>query len=155
MLRLLFLCALVALGIGLAMELSTPVRSAGAVVKPVAETTADISDSADASAKTDRLEIAATSSKAPTQPAVVAERTPSSQGISIASSKPTRVINRPRAEPASKKVAVAVRPKSKPKPSDIKRATTTERKVANNTEFCRLSAFGGLRKALNIFGCEI
>jgi hypothetical protein len=154
-LRLLFLCALVALGVGLTMELSTPVRSAVAVIKPAAETTAGISDSADAMAKADRLEIAAASSKAPTQPALVAERKSSSEGISINSSKPTRVINRQRTEPASKRVAIAVRPKSKPRATDIKRPTINERKVANNTELCRLSACGGLRKALNIFGCEI
>jgi hypothetical protein len=137
------------------MELSTPLRSAVAIVKPVAETTAGISDSADASTKADRLEIAAASSKAPTQPALVDERMSPSEGISVGSSKPTRVINRQRPDPASKKVAITARPKLKPRATAIKRTTITERRVANNTELCRLSAFGGLRKALNIFGCEI
>lgn len=155
MLRLLFLCAFVLLGVGLTMELSTPLRSAVAIVKPAAETTAGISDSADALAKVDRLEMTAASSKTPAQPTLVDERVSPSEGISVGSSRPTRVINRQRPDPASKRVAIAARPKSKPRATTIKRTTTTERKVANNTELCRLSAFGGLRKALNIFGCEI
>jgi hypothetical protein len=49
-----------------------------------------------------------------------------------------------------------VLPKSKPKTTDIKRTTIPERsKAASKTEPCRLSAFGGLRKALNSVGCEI
>jgi len=136
------------------MELSTPLRSAVAVVQPVAETTAGISDSADALTKVGRLEITAASSKRPAQSAQVDERISPSEGISIGSSKPPRVSNGHRHD-RSKRGAIAARPKPKPKATDIKRTTTTERKVASNTEFCRLSAFGGLRKALNIFGCSI
>ena len=155
MLRALFLCALVLLGAGLTMELSTPLRSAVAVARPVAETTGGIPDVADALAKVDRLEIAAASSKTPAQPAPVDQRISPPEGISIGSSKPARVINRHRPDPKSKKVAIAARPKSKPKATDVKRTAISQRKGASDTESCRLSAFGGLLKALNISGCSI
>ncbi len=65
------------------------------------------------------------------------------------------VINHHRHHPKSKKVAAAF-PKSKPKETDIKRTTISNRsKAAGDTEPCRLSAFGGLRKALNSIDCEI
>jgi hypothetical protein len=107
-------------------------------------------------AKADRLEITAASSETPAQPAPVDERISPSEGISIGSSEPPRVINRHRHDPKSKKVATAALPKSKPKPTDIKRTAISERsKATNNTDPCRLSAFGGLRKALNSVDCEI
>jgi hypothetical protein len=144
------------LGLGVAMELRTPPRSAAAVVQPVAETTAGISNSPDALAKGDRLEFTAASSETPAQPALVDERVAPSEGIGIGSSKPPRVINRHRHDPKSKKVAIAARPKSKPKATDIKRTTISDRsKGASDTEPCRLKAFGGLRKALNSVDCEI
>ena len=155
MLRMVFLGLLIPLGVGVTMELRTPPRSAVAVVQPVAETTVGISDSPGALAKGDRLEITAASSETPAQPALVDERISPSEGISIGSSKPPRVINRHRHDPKSKKVATAALPKSKPKATDIKRTTISERKGASDTEPCRLSAFGGLRKALNSVDCEI
>jgi hypothetical protein len=135
------------------MELRTPPRSAVAVVQPLAETTAGISDSHGALAKADRLEIAAASSETPAQPSLVDERISPSEGTSIGSSEPPRVINHHQHHPKSKKVAAAF-PKSKPK--EIKRTTISNRsKAAGDTEPCRLSAFGGLRKALNSIDCEI
>jgi len=154
MLRMVFLGVLIALGVGLTLELRTPPRSAVAVVQPVAETTAGISDLPGGSAKGDRLEITAASSETPAQPALVDERISPSEGITIGSSKPPTVINRLRHDPKSKSVAAA-RPKSKPKATDIKRTTISERKGAGDTEPCRLSAFGGLRKALNTVDCAI
>jgi len=136
------------------MELRTPPRRAVAVVQPVAETTVGISDSRDALAKGDRLEITAASSETPAQPALVDERISPSEGITLGSSKLQTVINRDRHDPKSKKVAAA-RPKSKPKATDIKRTTISERKGASDAEPCRLSAFGGLRKALNTVDCAI
>ena len=158
MLRMVLLGLLIPLGVGVlaAMELRTPPRSAVAVVQPVAETAVDISDSHGALAKADRLEIAAPSSETSAQPAVVDERISPPEGITIGSSEPPRVINRHRHHPKSKKVATAALPKSKPKATDIKRTTISERsKGASDTEPCRLSAFGGLRKALNSVDCEI
>jgi len=158
MLIMVLLGLLIPLGVGVlaAMELRTPPRSAVAVVQPVAETAVDISDSHGALAKADRLEIAAASSETPAQPALVDERISPSEGINIGPSEPPRMINRHRHEPKSKKVATAALPKSKPKATDIKRTTISERsKGASDTEPCRLSAFGGLRKALNSVDCEI
>jgi hypothetical protein len=159
MLRMVLLGLLIPLGVGVlaAMELRTPPRRAVAVVQPLAETAVGISDSHGALAKVDRLEITAASSETPAQqPAPVDERISPSEGISIGSSEPTRVINRHRHDPKSKKVATAALAKSKPKATDIKRTTISERsKGANDTEPCRLSAFGGLRKALNSVDCEI
>ena len=55
-----------------------------------------------------------------------------------------------------RKVTTAARPESKRKETLVKRTTISERREsASNTEFCRLSAFGGLRKALNSVDCEI
>ncbi|WOH48486.1 hypothetical protein [Bradyrhizobium sp. sBnM-33] len=157
MLRMVLLGLLIPLGVGVlaAMELRTPPRSAVAVVQPLAETAVGISDSHGALAKADRLETTATSSETPAQPALVDERISPSEDISIGSSEPPSVINRHRHHPKSKKVTIAP-PKSKPKKADIKRTAISERrKAASDTGPCRLSAFGGLRKALNSNDCEI
>jgi hypothetical protein len=153
MLRMVLVGLLIPLGVGVlaAMELRTPVRSSVVVVQPLAETTVGISDSHVALAKADRLEIAAASSETPVQPALVDESISPPEGISVGSSEPPRVINRHRHNPKSKKVTAAP-PRSKPKATDIKRTTISERRKA---EPCRLSAFGGLRKALNSADCEI
>ena len=164
MLRMVLLGLLIPLGVGVlaAMELRTPPRSAVAVVQPLAETTVGTSDSHVALAKADRLEIAAASSETPAQPALVDESISPPEDISIGSSEPPRVINHHRHDPKSKhapkskKVTAAAPPKSKPKTTVIKRTTISERrKAASDTEPCRLSAFGGLRKALNSADCEI
>jgi hypothetical protein len=154
MLRMVLVGLLIPLGVGVlaAMELRTPVRSSVVVVQPLAETTVGISDSHVALAKADRLEIAATSGETPVQPALVDESISPPEGISVGSSEPPRVINRHRHNPKSKKVTAAAPPRSKPKTTDIKRTTISERRKA---EPCRLSAFGGLRKALNSADCEI
>ena len=157
MLIMVFLGLLIPLGVGVlaAMELRTPPRSAVAVVQPLAETTVGISDSHGALAKADRLEITYVKSETPTQPDPVDERISPSEGITLGSSEPPRVINHHRHHPKLKKVAAAL-PKSKPKETDIKRTTLSGRsKAAGDTEPCRLSAFGGLRKALNSVDCEI
>jgi hypothetical protein len=164
MLRIVLLGLLIPLGVGLlaAMQLRTPPRTAVAVVEPPAETAVGISDSHGALAKADRLEITAPSSETspssetPAQPAPVDERISPSEGITIGSSEPPRVINRHRQLPKTKKVATAALPKSKPKATDTKRTTISERSTgASHTEPCRRSAFGGLRKALNSVDCEI
>jgi hypothetical protein len=158
MLIMVLLGLLIPLGVGVlaAMELRTPPRSAVAVVQPLAETAVGISDSHGALAKADRLEITAPSSETPAQPAVVDERISPSEGITLGSSEPPRVINRHRHHPKSKKVATAALPQPKPKATDIQRTTISERSTgASDTEPCRLSAFGGLRKALKSVDCEI
>ena len=158
MLRMVLLGLLIPLGVGVlaAMELRTPPRSAVAVVQPVAETAVDISDSHGALAKADRLEIAAASSETPAQPALVDERISPSEGITVGSSEPPRVINRHRHAPKPKKVVAAAAPKSKPKKADAKPTAISERrKAAGNTGSCRLTAFGGLLKALGSADCEI
>ena len=158
MLRMVLLGLLIPLGVGVlaAMELRTPSRSAVAVVQPLAETTVGVSDSHDALAKADRLEIAVPSNETPARPAPSDERISPSEDVSIGSLEEPRVIHRYRNDPKSKKVATATRPKSTSKATDIKRPTIPQRsKAASNTEPCRLSAFGGLRKALNTVDCQI
>ena len=166
MLIMVLLGLLIPLGVGVlaAMELRTPPRSAVAVVQPLAETDVGISDSHVALAKADRLEFTAASSEPPAyasseppaQPALVDERISPSEGITTGSSKPPRVINRHRHDPKPKKAVAAVLPKPKPKTTDTKRTIISERsKGTSDTEPCRLSAFGGLRKALNSVDCEI
>jgi len=172
-------------GVLAAMELNTPARSVAVPVRPVAEIEAGISEPRAALAKADqpkkvdqsekadqfeqpdqyekpdrvgkadRLEIAAASSATPAQPALVDERKSPPRGISVGSSEPPKVINRHRHDPKPKKVAAAA-PASKPKKADVKRAAISERRnAAGNAETCRLSAFGGLRRALGLAGCEI
>jgi hypothetical protein len=157
MLRMVLLGLLIPLGVGVlaAMELRTPPRTAVAVVQPLAETTVGIADSHGALAKTDRLEITYAKSETPTQPGPVDERISPSEAT-IGSPEAPRIINRHRQDPKTKKVPTAALPKSKPKTTDIKRTAIPDRsKAASDTEPCRLSAFGGLRKALNSSGCEI
>jgi hypothetical protein len=157
MLRMVLLGLLIPFGIAVvaAIELRTPPRSAVAVAQPLAETTVGISDSPAALAKADRLEIAAASSETPAQPAPVDERISPPEGIRIGPSEPPRVVNRHRHDPKPRKIATAALPKPKPKATDIKRTTISERSKTGDTEPCRLSAFGGLRKALNSVDCEI
>lgn len=163
MLRMLLVGLLIPLGVGIlaAMELRTPPPAAVAVVQPLAETTAGISASQDALAKTDRakadqLETAYATRATSAQPALVDGRISPSEGTTIGSSEAPRMINRHRHDAKSKKVTAAALPKSKPKTTDVKRTTIPKRsKSASNTESCRLSAFGGLLKALNAVGCKI
>jgi hypothetical protein len=106
-------------------------------------------------AKADRLEITYAKSETPMQPGLV-ERISPSEATTIGSPEAPKIINRHRHDPKTKKVTTAALPKSKPKTIDIKRAAFPDRsKAASATEPCRLSAFGGLRKALNSSGCEI
>ena len=157
MLRMVLLGLLIPLGVGVlaAMELRTLPRSAVAVVQPLAETTVGISDSHGALAKADRLEITYAKSETPTQPSLVDQRVSSSEATTIGSPEAPRIINRHRHDPKTKKLTTAALPKS-PKSTDIKRTAIPDRsKAASDTEPCRLSAFGGLRKALNSSGCEI
>ena len=164
MLRMMLLGLLIPLGVGVlaAMELKTPARSAAVPVRPVAEIAAGISEprgalaKADRLEKGDRLEVAAASIETPVQPALVGEHNSSPEGTSVGPSEPPRMINRHRHDPKPKKVTTAAAPKSKPKKADVKRTTTSERrKATDSTEPCRLSAFGGLLKALGSADCEI
>lgn len=56
------------------------------------------------------------------------------------------------------KIAIDARPKPKPKPKAVlikQTAVSPRSKAAGDTELYRLKAFGGLRRALNLDGCEI
>jgi hypothetical protein len=168
MLRMVLVGLLIPLGVGVlaAMELGTPPRAAATVVQPLAETTVGISDSHRALAKADRLEISYAKNDTPTQPGPVGERISPSEATSIGSPETPRIINHHRHDPKTRKVTTAALPKSalpksalprsKPKTTDIKRTFLPDRsKAASDSVPCRLSAFGGLRKALNSSGCEI
>jgi hypothetical protein len=165
MLRMVLLGFLILLGVGVlsAMELRTPPRSAVAIVQPLNEPNVDISESHDALAKADRLEVAAVSRETPEQAVLIDEGIArpedisiGSEDISIGSSEPPRPIARHRHNPKSTKVTTAARPKLEPKATVIKRTAISQRsKAASDTEPCRLKAFGGLRKALNSADCEI
>jgi hypothetical protein len=163
MLRMVLLGFLILLGVGVlsAMELRTPPRSAVAIVKPLNEPNVDISDSHDALAKADRLEVAAVSRETPEQAVLIEgiarpeDISIGSEDISIGSSEPPRPIARHRHNPKSKKVATTAR-KLEPKATVINRTAISQRsKAASDTEPCRLKEFGGLRKALNSADCEI
>ena len=155
MLRVALLGLLILLGVGVlsAMELRTPSRSAVAIIQPLAEPNAGVSDSQGALAKADRLEVAAVSSETPEQAVLIDEGIAPPEDTSIGSSEPPRPIARHRHNPKPNKVTTAARPKSEPKATVIKRTAIS--KAASDTEPCRLKAFGGLRKALNSADCEI
>ncbi|MDB5515320.1 MAG: hypothetical protein JWQ17_2078 [Tardiphaga sp.] len=158
MLRMVLLGLLIPLGVGAlaAMELRTPPRTAVPVVEPLAETTVGISDSHSVLAKADRLDIADAKSETPKQPGLVDGRISPSEAATIGSPEVPRIINRHRNDRKTKKVTTAALPKSKPRITDVRRSAIPDRsKAASDTEPCRLSAFGGLRKALNSSGCEI
>jgi hypothetical protein len=158
MLRMVLLGLLIPLGVGAlaAMELRTPRRTAVPVVQPLAETTVGISDSRDALAKADRLEITDAKSQTPRKPGLVDESVFPSEATTIGSPEALRIVSRHRHYPKTTKVITSAFRKSKPKTTDIKRTAIPDRsKAASDTEPCRLSAFGGLRKALNSSGCEI
>ena len=158
MLRMVLLGLLIPLGVGVlaAMELRTPPGTLVEVVQPLAETTVGISDSHGALAKADRLEITYAKSEPPALSGPVDERISPPEATPIGSPEAPRMINRHRHDPKTKKVTNAALPKSKPKTTDIKRTAIPDRsKAASGIEPCRLSAFGGLRKALNLSGCEI
>nr|WP_249156563.1 hypothetical protein [Bradyrhizobium diazoefficiens] len=150
---LLGLLILLSVGMLSAMELSAPPRRAAAIVQPPAESTG-ISATHDALEKADRLEVAAVSSAVPMAPTSVG--TPvAPQDVHVGSSAPAPIV-RQRNKP--KPVATAERPKPKPKPTAavVKRTANVQRaKAASESESCRLKAFGGLLKALNLARCEI
>jgi hypothetical protein len=126
MLRMVLLGFLILLGVGVlsAMELRTPPRSAVAIVKPLNEPNVNISDSHDALAKADRLEVAAVSRETPEQAVLIEgiarpeDISIGSEDISIGSSEPPRPIARHRHNPKSKKVATTAR-KLEPKATVI------------------------------------
>jgi hypothetical protein len=187
MLVMVLLGLLIPLGVGVLalMEFKAPPPTAVAVVQPLAETTVGISDSHDALAKADRLDVttastglsafadsetpAPVSSETPPQPAPAGERmapsmAPPSEGVttgaseSVGPSTPPSVIKRHRHDPKPKprKVVTVAVPKPKPKPIETRRTVVSERpRSASDTGACRLSAFGGLQKALNSADCEI
>lgn len=159
MLRMALLGLLILLSAGVlsAMELSAPPRRAAATVQPPAEQDAGISASSDALAKADRLDLAAVTSAMPTQTASAEERVAPPEDTHTGSSEPEPVV---RHRHTPKKIATAERPRPGPKPKPkaivVKRTADVQRsRAANDAEPCRLKAFGGLRKALNLTGCEI
>jgi hypothetical protein len=165
MLRMVLVGLLIPLGVGIlaAMELATPPRAVATVFQPLAETTVGISDSAGVLAKTDRLEVSYAKSETPTEPGPVDEPVSPPEATMIGSPEAPRIISRhwhdPKTshqhDPKTKRVTSAAL-KPKPKTPDIKRAAIPDRsKAGSDTEPCRLSAFGGLRKALNLSACEI
>ena len=188
MLVMVLLGLLIPLGVGVLalMELKAPPHTAIAVVQPLAETTVGISESHEALAKTDRLEVttaiselsalaksetpalagsetpAQANSETLPQPALADKRIPPSEGTmigsteSVSSSAPPRMIRRHRHDPKPRKVVTAALPKPKPKTIETRRTVISERpRSVSDTETCRLSAFGGLQKALNSADCEI
>ena len=160
MLRMMLLGLLIPLGVGAlaAMELRTPPRTLVTAVQPAAETQADISNSHAALAKGDRLEITYAKTETPTQPDPVDERIVAPEATTIdppeaprgflsttlgtipnqGRSLPLLLLSRNQRLPISRELAARDRPKA-----------------AGDVEPCRLSAFGGLQKALNSSDCQI
>lgn len=155
MLRMGLLGLLILLSVGMlsAMELSTPPRRVTMIAEPPAKQTTSPSGTQGALAKADRLEIAAVSSETPTQAPPVEDRAAPPQDVQIGSPEQKPIV---RHRQDLKRLATA--PRSKPKPRTIaarQPANLQRSKAAANPEPCRLKAFGGLLKALNVNGCEI
>lgn len=160
MLRMALLGLLILLSAGVlsAMELSAPPRRAVAMGQPLAEQSASVPASRETLAKADRLDSAAVSGAMPTQ--TPSADTPVAPQKAHANSPAPAPLVRPRSKP--KPIVSAARPKPKPEPKPkpdaivVKRTANVQRaKNASGTENCRLKAFGGLLKALNLTGCEI
>ncbi|MDD1528037.1 hypothetical protein C7U92_18060 [Bradyrhizobium sp. WBOS7] len=154
MLRMALLGLVILLSVGMlsAMELSAPPRRAAPIVPRPAAQSAGISAAHDALAKADRLEIAAASIATPAE-AASGENPVAPRDVHVGSSAPAPIV---RLRHDAKTKTTAERPKAKPKVTVVKRAANTQRaKAAGETEPCRLKAFGGLLKALNLTGCEI
>ncbi len=154
MLRMALLGLLILLSAGVlsAMELSAPPRRAVAMFQPLVEQSASIPASKETLAKADRLDIAAVDGAMPTQ-AASGDIPVARQEAHAGSPAPA-----PSVRPRSKPKPIARTTPPKPKPSEIvtKRTAHIQRaKTAGGTEQCRLKAFGGLLKALNMTGCEI
>ncbi|MFB6446762.1 hypothetical protein [Bradyrhizobium tunisiense] len=156
MLRMALLGLLILLSVGMlsAMELSTPPRRSAAIVQPPAESTG-IPAKHDALEKADRLEVAAVSSAMPMAPTSV-DTPVAPQDVHVGSPAPAPIV-RQRNRPKSVATAEPPKPKPKPKPTAVvKRTANVQRaKAASESESCRLKAFGGLLKALNLARCEI
>ncbi|MCK1357673.1 hypothetical protein IVB28_02405 [Bradyrhizobium sp. 199] len=154
MLRMALLGLLILFSVGVlsAMELSAPPRRLIATIQPLAGQSANLSASYDAPAKADRLEVAAAGSAMPTEAASV-ENAGAPKDIHVRSPAPEAIV---RHRPDPKTIAAVKPPKPKPKPIVVKRTANVQRaKAAGSTEPCRLKAFGGLLKALNLTRCEI
>ncbi|WP_228749470.1 hypothetical protein [Bradyrhizobium sp. BR 10261] len=135
------------------MELRAPPRFTVAIVQSPAAPHAGSTASPDILAKGDRLDVAPVSSATPPQVALAEAPVAPPNNASIASPEPSRPIARQRHN--STTAAGAGRPKPK-KAIVIKQTAIAERsKPGSETVSCRLAAFGGLRKALNLSGCEI
>ena len=154
MLRMALLGLLILLSAGVlsAMELNAPPRRTVAIAQSPAEPSEGVSSSHDVLPKADRLDTAAVSSATPTQIASVDHHV-AQQNIQAGSSTPQRIVRQRR---DAKTIAIAERPKPKPTAIVAKRTANAQRaKGASTSEPCRLKAFGGLLKALNLTGCEI
>lgn len=158
MLRLVLLGLLIPLGVGAlaAMEFRTPPRTTVAAVQPFAETTLGISRSHGVLVKADRLEDIQAKSEPPAQPPVVEPISPPQVAAIDAPKAPRAMSRRPRHDPKSRKITSGVRPEPKPKATIAKRMAVPKiQTVASDSMSCRLSGFGGLRKALGLTGCEL
>lgn len=157
MLRMVSLGMLIPLCVGVlaAIELGNPPRRGAMVSQPGGETVA-IPDPDRVLAKTNRLEVSYASTDTPAPPSQVDDRISTSQ-TAVSNAPATLVpINRHPLVPKLTKVPAAALPKSGRRTANTGRAAITERrKVGTDTMPCRLSAFGGLRKALDLSGCEI
>ena len=153
MLRTSFLGLLIVSGVGVlsVMELRAPPRGTVAIVQSPAAPGS--STSPDTLAKGDRLDVAPVTGVTPTQVALAEAPIPPPSEARITSPEPSRPIARQRHN--SKTAAGTARPKPN-KVTVIKQNAGAKRsKLASETVSCRLAAFGGLRKALNLSGCEI
>lgn len=184
MLRMLLVGLLIPLGIGVltVMELNTPPRKVAAAEPPTIPMTTGVASPANVSAKTDRLEVASLHREVPVtetsrieatrvEPIPAAAPAPpvarAEEPAPPPAAKPAPVTRTPATAPRHgearpkpvakpKKVETSAVAKPTPKITEIKHPPDPERpKAVANTESCRLSAFGGLRKALNLPGCEL
>lgn len=157
MLRMVSLAMLIPLCVGVlaAIDLGNPPGRGAAVSQPGGETVA-IPDPDRVLAKTNRLEVTYPSTDTPAPPPQVDDRISTSQTASSNAPTPLMPVSRHPLVPKLTKVPAAALSKSRRRSADTGRAAISERqKVDTDTMPCRLSAFGGLRKALDLSGCEI
>lgn len=149
---------LVGLGILAMMELEAAPRTTKPGNEPLAQTTVGLAVSRDTLTVADRFEIASVQHEAPAQPISPVEPMLPDRAATIAQ-EPSKAIEQRKPSKAIEQRkrdvhAAVMLPRPRPKPG-ISKPNTSRSKPIVEAKACRLGAFDGLLKVLNLSsGCE-
>jgi hypothetical protein len=149
--------ALIAVGLGalVLMELRTPPRTAGNVPEPLAPSLVGLIPSRDTLMQADRFQISHALVEAPGKPISPVEPTPPPPVTTVIPQRASVAIE-PSRHRANDKKADVVKPKSRPRHADSKKAAKTDPSRATiEVKPCRPTAFDSLLKVFSLApGCE-